>query len=139
MKRIVAGIVVAAGLIASPHAIAQTAEQVIARQSKTFRQCMKIGDAARGVTVGILDCNGAELDRQDARLNRLYNAIMARSNPRQKAKLRTLERRWIDERDAHCKRESAPEEGGTLASIIYSSCILDQTIKRTIWLEAYKG
>jgi len=138
MKRSLTAIVVAFGLTAASISAAQTTDQIMARHTKYFRQCMKTGDAALGVNGGILECNSKETARQNARLNQLYTAIMARSNPRQKAKLRTLERRWIIERDVHCQREAAPEEGGSMATIIYSYC-LDETIKRTIWLESYKG
>ena len=31
--------------------------------------CMNSGDAAQGITSGILDCNGEEAERQDIRLN----------------------------------------------------------------------
>jgi len=139
MKRFLTAIVVAFGLTAASISVAQTTDQIMARRTKYFRQCMKTGDAALGVTGGILECNSKETARQNARLNQLYTAIMARSNPRQKAKLRTLERRWIVERGAYCQREADADGGGSLATIVYSYCFLDETIKRTIWLESYKG
>jgi uncharacterized protein YecT (DUF1311 family) len=52
--------------------------------------------------------------------------------------LRGLERIWIKQRDAKCQRAIA-DEGGSMAGLIYSGCILDETIKRTIFLENYKS
>lgn len=112
---------------------------VEARYSAAYRTCLATGDAAKGVTSGLLDCNGAEIDRQDARLNRTYRAVMARLAPPARTKLRASERAWIVERDRSCRRDSKAAEGGTLASVIYSGCILDRTIERTIWLERYRA
>ena len=112
---------------------------VEARYSAAYRTCLATGDAAKGVTSGMLDCNGAEIDRQDARLNRTYRAVMARLAPPARTKLRASERAWIGERDRSCRRDSKVAEGGTLASVIYSGCILDRTIERTMWLERYRA
>lgn len=132
-------IAVALGLTGAAAAVAQTKKQVETRYTNNYNRCMNTGAAANGVTSGIMDCNGLEIDRQDARLNQAYKMVMTRSNPQQKIVLRTSERQWITQRDARCKRAAASEEGGSLAGIIYSGCILDETIKRTIWLENYKG
>ena len=117
----------------------RTASAVEARYSAAYRTCLATGDAAKGVTSGMLDCNGTEIERQDARLNRTYRAVMARLAPPARAKLRASERAWIAERDRSCRRDSKAAEGGTLASVIYSGCILDRTIERTMWLERYRA
>ena len=117
----------------------RTAGAVEARYSAAYRTCMATGDAARGVTVGLLDCNGLEIDRQDARLNRTYRAVMARLGPRGRTRLRASERAWIGQRDRGCRRTSGLADGGTLASVMYSACILDRTIERTLWLERYRA
>jgi uncharacterized protein YecT (DUF1311 family) len=117
----------------------QAKSAVEARYSKEYNECMSSGDAANGVTSGVLDCIGAEIDRQDARLNQAYKMVMSRLNASRKTILRASERAWIGQRDARCRKASAPEKGGTLASIIYSGCILDETIKRIIFLEKYQG
>jgi uncharacterized protein YecT (DUF1311 family) len=116
---------------------AQSKAQVESRYSKDYKQCMATGDAASGVTAGIMDCNGSEIDRQDARLNQSYKMVMMRLGASEKTALRASERSWIGLRDAHCKQESSAEEGGSLAAVIYSQCILEGTVKRTIWLEGY--
>lgn len=116
----------------------RTAAAVETRYSAAYRNCLATGDAAKGVTSGMLDCNGAEIDRQDARLNRTYRAVMARLAPPARARLRASERAWIGERDRSCRRAAKTAEGGTLASVIYSGCVLDRTIERTMWLERYR-
>lgn len=116
---------------------AQSKAQVERRYSKDYKQCMATGDAANGVTAGIMDCNGSEIDRQDARLNQAYKMVMLRLSAGKKVELRGAERAWIGQRDARCNRAASVEEGGSLAQIIYSQCILDETIKRTMWLESY--
>lgn len=102
------------------------------RKSRAYSACI---DASGGVTVEMLDCNGAELDMQDARLNQAYRMVMARLAPAQKTHLRTLQRKWLVTRERRC---SFPEETGTLGTVMRSGCFLDETIARTIWLERYK-
>lgn len=118
---------------------AQTTAQVNARYTRDYDRCLKTGDAAKGVTSAMMDCIGLEVDRQDARLNQTYKTAMARLNPAGKTRLRTAQRGWIKQRDARCRREADAVGGGSMSGISYSSCILDETIKRTIWLEKYKG
>lgn len=126
-----------ATIVASSPVLAQTKAEVEAAYSPSFNHCMESGDAAQGITSGIMDCTGAENTLQNARLNQAYNTVMARLPARQQAALRTSERNWIKRRDERC-REAADEAGGGSASgIIYSSCILNETIKRTIWLKDY--
>ncbi|HMT42695.1 MAG TPA: lysozyme inhibitor LprI family protein [Sphingorhabdus sp.] len=117
-------------------ASAQTQTQIEKRYSRDYAQCM---DASGGVTADMMDCLGTEIDRQDARLNQAYVMVMRPLPKPRKDKLRGLQRAWIKQRDAKCARASAEEGGGSLSSIIYSSCILDETIGRTIFLENYKG
>jgi uncharacterized protein YecT (DUF1311 family) len=126
-------------LVGASPAVGQTRTQIQARYSADYGRCMKSGDAANGVTAAIMDCNGNEIDRQDARLNQAYKMVMTRLTAPQKTTLRVSERTWITQRDALCHRASSAESGGSLEGIIYSGCILDETIKRLVWLEAYRG
>ena len=123
---------------ASPDEVGERLASVGCKLSADYKRCMETGLAAIGNTVGILECNSAEIERHDAQLNTIYSATLARLNTAQKSMLRASERAWIKQRDARCDEEAAPEEGGSLAKIIYSECILIETIKRTIWLDSYK-
>ena len=113
--------------------------QANARRTPQFKRCMNSGDAARGVTMGMNNCLGAETKRQDAKLNATYRRIMARQSTRGKTRLQMLQRAWIPERDATCKRASDEARGGTLSTILFSDCIITETIRRTAWLERYRG
>jgi uncharacterized protein YecT (DUF1311 family) len=125
--------IVAALTAAVPTVAADTAVQK--RYSRDYDRCMSKSD---GVTAAIMDCNGAEIDRQDARLNQAYKMVMNRLDALQKQSLRSSERQWIVSRDKTCQADMRDEEGGSLAAIIYSNCILNATIRRTMWLEAYR-
>ena len=114
---------------------AQTQAQIEKRQSPAYSECM---DESGGVTVEMMDCIAAEIDIQDARLNQAYVMVMRPLPKPRKDTLRALQRSWIKQRDAKCQRAIA-DEGGSMAGLIYSGCILDETIKRTIFLENYKG
>ena len=120
---------------AATSASAQTQTQVEKRYTGGYSECM---DESGGVTVEMMNCIAAEIDVQDARLNQAYVMVMRLLPKPRKDTLRALQRTWIKQRDAKCKREIA-DEGGSMVGLIYSGCILDETIKRTIFLENYKG
>ncbi len=115
---------------------AQSQPQIERRYTPDYNQCM---DASEGVTAAMMDCIGAEIERQDARLNQAYVMVMRPLPRAKKDRLRGLQRAWIRQRDAKCSRAASAEGGGSLAGIVYSGCILDETIKRVIFLENYKG
>jgi len=90
------------------------------------------------VTVAMRDCNGDELARQNIKLNAAYKQAMQIRSVEQRLKLRDLERGWIKARQAKCNHEAAGEDGGdggTMGLLNYDGCMLDETIRRTIWLE----
>jgi uncharacterized protein YecT (DUF1311 family) len=103
-----------------------------------YRRCMATGAAAEGVTSGIMDCLGAEIDRQDDRLNRTYRELMGRLPPARKTTLRNLQRAWIRQRDEGCAAEPEAQAGGSIAAITHNDCILRETTRRVIWLKGYR-
>ena len=121
--------------LAATSASAQTQTQVEKRYTRGYSECM---DASGGVTVEIMNCSAADIDVQDARLNQAYVMVMRPLAKPRKTTLRGLQRTWIKQRDAKCARSIA-DEGGSMAGLIYSGCILDETIRRTIFLENFKG
>lgn len=100
----------------------------------TYQDCM---DNSGGVTVTMLDCAASELDIQDARLNAAYQQKMRELDSPGKSSLRTLQRAWIKQRDQGCTAKAAPEEGGTLAEVIYSTCLVTETTERVDRLNDY--
>lgn len=111
-------------------------ERVRAEITPMLSACLETGDAARGVSVAMGTCFNQELGRQDARLNAAYQAAMARLGTTGKTWLRAEERKWIAERDADCQ---AQRTGGTIDMVEVPSCLVDETIRRRLQLEAMAG
>lgn len=109
------------------------------RYTPAYKACLETGEAAQGVQYAMNECAMREYERQDARLNQAYVMVMRRLAPPAKQKLRLLQREWIRTRDNKCDAEAKEYQGGSIAPMIYSLCLTDQTIRRTLWLETYKG
>jgi len=119
---------VAAGPAADP-----AAADFEARYTPAYKSCLNSGDAAAGVTPAMVDCIAEELKVQDERLNLQYATAMHSLPPNEALKLRDEQRQWIKDRDAKC--QAAAASGGTIDRLNGPSCLLDETILRTIALE----
>jgi uncharacterized protein YecT (DUF1311 family) len=106
--------------------------------SPAYNYCINNGDAGAGVTPAMGACISAEHDVQDARLNQAYKMVMQRLGTSKKARLRNSEKLWIKQRDKNCMKERDSYDGGTMASLVWGTCMIDATINRTMWLEKYK-
>ncbi len=102
-----------------------------ARYTKQLDACQKKAVA----TPDIADCFEDEFKRQDAALNVAWKAALQRVGPRSSAQLIAAERRWVAARDPFCSKASDQFKGGTIMPIVYSSCRVEETIRRTMWLE----
>lgn len=102
----------------SSPALAASKSPVEQRYAPNYNKCLNSGQAAEGVTSAMVECNVAETRIQDGRLNQAYKMVMTRLPANRKDQLRLSERNWIKARDA--------------------GCILDETIKRTMFLERYR-
>jgi uncharacterized protein YecT (DUF1311 family) len=111
---------------------------VAKRYTPTFAACMESGDAAEGVPSAIVGCRAEEIDRQNAVLNRKYLALTQRLPKPKRASLRASERAWIITRDKQCRDEMGEDSEGTLGQVVYTDCILDETVKRILWIERYR-
>lgn len=118
----------------SPQAEAQSRAQVERRYTPAYHQCMNVASTNYDMT----NCYGDELERQDGRLNQAYVMVMRPLSSTKKTTLRTLQRTWLKQRDAKCDRERNQYSGGSISSGVFLSCMLDETIKRTIYLENYR-
>jgi uncharacterized protein YecT (DUF1311 family) len=125
-----------AGIVVAAAAFAQSNAEVERRYSKDFSRCMEGSEGQS--TYGMLDCINKELQKQDAALNATYKKLMARLTPARQKKLRQLQRDWIKRRDAVASESAAEWEGGTGAPVAYKSALLQETVRRTIWLERYR-
>lgn len=84
--------------------------------------------------MAMLDCLGAETRLQDARLNATYKLLMADVSAARKKQLQDAQRAWIKYRDANCGFYADPE-GGTLANVSASDCMMQMTLHRAHELE----
>jgi uncharacterized protein YecT (DUF1311 family) len=135
MKKSLTILAAACGLAAlSSAAEAQSRAQVERRYTPAYHQCMNV--ASSNYDMG--DCYGDELERQDGRLNQAYVMVMRPLSSTKKTTLRTLQRSWLKQRDAKCNRERNQYMGGSMSYGAFLSCMLDETIKRTIYLENYR-
>jgi uncharacterized protein YecT (DUF1311 family) len=100
--------------------------------SKEYSAC--IDKASRGVTAEMLECNGKELDRQDARLNNAYKKLTSKLSRDRKNALLKAQRAWIKFREANCDYWLDPD-GGTAARMNASGCLLTMTATRAKELE----
>lgn len=111
-------------------------EAVRAEITPMLAACLETGDAGNGVSAAMGGCFNAELRRQDVRLNDAYQAAMKRLGTTGKAWLRDEERKWIVQRDKSCEAERT---GGTIDLVEVPSCMVDETIRRTIVLQGMAG
>jgi uncharacterized protein YecT (DUF1311 family) len=132
-------IVISALLFGATAAVAALPGSPVAkRYTPMFAACMESGDAAEGNPAAIVGCRAEEIDRQNAVLNRKYVAVMRALPKPKKMSLRASERAWIIGRDKQCRDEMGEDTEGTLGQVVYTDCILDETIKRILWIERYR-
>jgi uncharacterized protein YecT (DUF1311 family) len=80
-------------------------------------------------------CFAAEFARHDKVLNRTWRTALARIAPQLRGQLVTAQRKWIVERDPFCNSEADRFRGGTIVPVVYLHCRVEETIRRTLWLE----
>ena len=108
------------------------------RYSASFNRCMATGDAAQGITSGMIECTEAERHFQDGKLNQAYKMVMSRLPMNRQDGLRASERNWIKVRDAVCEKQRREDGGGSMSHVTWLGCLTDETIKRTMVIEQYR-
>ncbi len=132
-------LLIAALAIASASVVpasAQSDAEVENALTPAHHNCM---NRAGGVTANMLDCDGTEHALQDRLLNASYQRVMARLTRQQANILRASQRTWLRAREHQCQMAMGEDAGGSLGTIIYSSCFLRQTTQRRLWLGRYHG
>lgn len=102
--------------------------------SREFSACM---DQSNGVTATMLACMSAETRRQDARLNQAYKTVLAQLSEARQRELRDAQRAWLKFRDANCRFYADPD-GGSIATVEASDCVMSATAARARELEGFK-
>jgi uncharacterized protein YecT (DUF1311 family) len=95
--------------------------------SKEYSEC--IDKASRGAMAEMFECNGEELDRQDARLNDAYKKLMSKQSRGQKKALVEAQRAWLKFRKANCDFYNDPD-GGSVDRFSSSACLVNMTASR---------
>lgn len=84
-------------------------------------------------------CAERAYQKSDAELNRAYQAVTARlrDNRALSERLASAQRAWVAYRDAECGFSSAGAQGGSVFSMVMSTCLDDLTRARTESLQGY--
>jgi uncharacterized protein YecT (DUF1311 family) len=87
-------------------------------------------------TMAMADCLRRETAIWDERLNAAYKSWTSKcDSPEICEARRKLERAWLADRDARCTLPHVEAQGGTIAIIDGSACMLDATARQAIWIE----
>ena len=76
-----------------------------------------------------------EVRRQDAALNANLQKAMTRLDVPRSATLLRGQRQWMKHREKSASEAIDPQMIGAGVSLLYGQRYLDETIRRTIWLE----
>lgn len=82
-------------------------------------------------------CAGLSYQQADKRLNQVYQQLVPKLPSVRRQKLTSAQQAWIKFRDSNCAFQRSEVEGGSMAPMIYSSCLAEMTKQRTEQLEAY--
>lgn len=96
-----------------------------------FTSCM---EESGDTTQGMVECIGAETQRQDARLNKAYKALAVKLSVERQKQLQGAQRAWIRFRDGNCNFYYDPD-GGSLARVNANECMMTMTAHRAKELE----
>jgi len=80
-------------------------------------------------------CAGQDFKAADAKLNALYQGLMAKYDNNNQALLRDAEEKWLAWRDAECAYENELTMGGTVHSMMQTECDTEKTDVRIKELE----
>lgn len=81
-------------------------------------------------------CAAKDYERDDARLNKTYKELVGKLEKDRRDKVKEVQIAWIKYRDLQCDFDSAGYEGGTMYSLVRSSCLSRMTKERTKDLKA---
>ncbi len=112
--------------VAEPAAISQVNSSDWAREGEPDVNC---NDRQTQLAMNI--CSGRDYRAADAELNQVYQALILQQSDSGKAALETAELAWLSFRDIDCTFSKSFYEGGSIAPLIYNSCLEARTVNRT--------
>lgn len=101
------------------------------RYTTAFDACQK----RAVITQENVACFNDEFTRQDKTLNRVWRVVLTPIPPEGRGSLVAAQHQWVAKRDPFCMSWSDKFRGGTIAPVINANCRVEQTIRRTMWLE----
>lgn len=81
-------------------------------------------------------CAAKDYEREDVRLNQNYKDLVGKLDAERKSQLKEVQLAWIKFRDMQCDFDSTQYQGGTIYSLVHSSCLLQMTKQRNKDLKA---
>ena len=75
-------------------------------------------------------CASKDYEREDALLNVNYKKLVAKLDANRKAQLKDVQTAWLKFRDLQCAFDSAPSKGGSIYSMVVSTCMAQLTQQR---------
>ena len=88
-------------------------------------------------TIGMTQCTARETAWWDGQLNVHYASLEETLAPEIFDMLRDAQRSWIAYRDASCGFEYELWSDGTIRSVVFAGCMLEETARRAQALERY--
>jgi uncharacterized protein YecT (DUF1311 family) len=82
-------------------------------------------------------CASQDFDRSDAKLNKVYKALVAKLEGKEIDQLKEAQRAWLTYRDAECRYTVRQNEGGSIYPTVWFGCLTQQTETRTKQLQAH--
>ncbi len=101
-------------------------------QSSYALDCKKGGET----TVDMKECANKELAEVTKKINETYNTYRKLLDPKQQKELKEVQLAWIKYKDLRCAFEYSFFEGGTMAGLVGTSCLINITNQRLKELEA---
>lgn len=87
--------------------------------------------------IEINQCVQLDFQQQDDELNRIYQQYHEKLDNIRKEQLKQAQVVWINFRNLSCQYEADYYQGGSLAPMVYSSCLKDKTKERIGDLKNY--
>ena len=85
----------------------------------------------------INQCVYRDFQQKDEELNRIYQQYYTKLDGTRKEQLKQAQLVWVNFRDLSCQYEADYYQGGSLAPMVYSSCLKDKTKERISDLKNY--
>lgn len=86
-------------------------------------------------TIDLNNCTSKNLDYEDSKLNSTYKTLRGMLDRTEKDSLKQAQLAWIDFRDKSCNFTSREVVGGSMHTMIYTSCLTNYTYQRRIELQ----